>query len=147
MEMLPEDCWTKKGRLLREIQTSDSMTCFQFGLRADTERNEIFDCIVGIDSSTWRQISNNYRSHLNHFIAGPVEEIVGGGTLRAIVEAVTEAAVTADKEVTAGAVEDVREEPMLASITESQFELEPIGQVWRDQTCLKTHWTPGVLRP
>lgn len=137
MEMLPELEHPKqrpRGDLGETLTASESLsTCCQFWSQFNTERIEKLDCIVCIVSDIWRQILYNWSvSHINHFIAGPIEEIIGSGTASAReMKTITEAAVAADAEPTPNIVHNVREQPVCSGLTQSGLELKSVDNVWR----------------
>ena len=96
-----------------------------------TENKMKMKCIVCSVSDIWRQILYNWSlSHINYFIAGPIEEIIGSGAASAVaVQTTTEAAVAASGLVTVKVVKHVRKEPVVMGVAKSGLTLKPLGYV------------------
>ena len=98
--------------------------------------------IVCIVSDIWRQIFYKWLvSHINNIIAGPIEEIISGGTAStSSMQTITETALAANHEEAGGLVNNVRKEPVGASLTEPSLEVKTLADMRRQEVSLKAKY-------
>ena len=94
--------------------------------------------IVCIVSDIWRQILYKWLvSHINNIIAGPIEEIISRGTAStSSMQTITETALAANHEEAGGLVNNVRKEPVGASLTEPSLEVKTLADMRRQEVSL-----------
>ena len=145
MEMLPE-----LGKFVQKLDLGlgkhqggaasilEQIMSALFESQLTTEMMKSDGYIVCIVSDIWRQILYKWLvSHINNIIAGPIEEIISGGAAStSSMQTITKTAVAANHEEAGSLVNNVREEPVGASLTEPSLEVKTFADMRRQEVSL-----------